>query len=377
MIRTTAAARPISRGLANVISARAGYGPAIRKASVTTQFHSLAAKRPQPAVPQFRPVLIPQLRYATKTGVPKLDKIDVEAEKKIAQSKLKSDPEAVTTDSSVRHVFESKGPMVEEENNEVLSGLKEDLNTIKDSFALRDVPRESYYLGAAGTLPYMATSLATLYLSYGINHVPRGSSLFFPLETAQHYLAVIEPIQIGYGAVILSFLGAIHWGLEYAGYGGHQGMKRFAIGCAMPAIAWPTMLMPLEQALITQFLAFTGLYFVDSRQGVRGFAPSWYPTYRFVLTFIVGISIVASLIGRGQVQFLGSGKPTRADKMRELSEMQPEAQREEEEVKRKRRAAEAAEQEKKNNESKSNGNGKKGVSEDKDDQGKKENKEKK
>lgn len=129
MIRTTAAARPISRGLANVISVRAGYGPAIRKASVTTQFHSLASKRPQPAVPQFRPVLIPQLRYATKTGVPKLDKIDVEAEKKIAQAKLKSDPEAVTTDSSVRHVFESgsKGPMIEEENNEVLSGVKEDL----------------------------------------------------------------------------------------------------------------------------------------------------------------------------------------------------------------------------------------------------------
>lgn len=116
----------------------------------------------------------------------------------------------------------------------------------------------------------------------------------------------------------------------------------------MPAIAWPTMLMPVEQALITQFLAFVGLYFVDSRQGVRGFAPSWYPTYRFVLTFIVGISIVASLIGRGQVQFVGSGQPTRADKLRELSALQPEAQREEEEVKRQRKAAEAAEEEKKN-----------------------------
>lgn len=49
----------------------------------------------------------------------------------------------------------------------------------------------------------MATSLATLYLSYGINHAPKtGSSLFFPLETAQHYLSVLEPIQIGYGAVV-------------------------------------------------------------------------------------------------------------------------------------------------------------------------------
>ncbi|KFY23215.1 hypothetical protein V493_06008 [Pseudogymnoascus sp. VKM F-4281 (FW-2241)] len=342
MIRTTAAARPISRGLPNVIAARAGYGPAIRKASVTSQFHSLAAKRPQTVVlPQFRPVLIAQLRYATKTGVPKHDKIDVAAEKKLRDAKLQSNPEAVTSDSSVRHVFESSQAPVEEEDNEVLRGVKDDLNTIKDSFALREVPRESYYLGAAGTLPYMATSLATLYLSYGINHVPYGSSLFFPIETAQHYLAILEPIQIGYGAVILSFLGAIHWGLEYAKYGGDQGFRRYAIGCAMPAIAWPTMLMPLEQALITQFVAFTGLYFVDSRQGVRGFAPSWYPTYRFVLTFIVGISIVASLVGRGQVQFVGSGQATRAEKLRELSEFQPEARREEEEVKRQRRAEEA------------------------------------
>ncbi|OBT65476.1 hypothetical protein VE03_05012 [Pseudogymnoascus sp. 23342-1-I1] len=360
MIRTTATARPLSRGLANVISVGAGYGPIIRKVSVTTQFHSLAAKRPQVASPpQFRPVhIIPQLRYVTKTGVPKHDKIDVAAEKKLGAVKLESDPEAVTSDSSVRQVFESSQATIEEDN-EVLRGVKNDLNTIKDSFALREVPRESYYLGAAGTLPYMATCLATLYLSYGINHAPEfGSRLFFPLETAQHYLSIIEPVQIGYGAVILSFLGAIHWGLEYAGYGGHQGMRRFAIGCAMPAIAWPTMLMPLEPALITQFLAFTGLYFVDSRQGVRGFAPPWYPTYRFVLTFIVGTSIVASLIGRGQVQFVGSGKPTRADKLRELSEMQPEARRQEEEVKNQRRAAEAAEEEKKNDTKKDN-NGKK------------------
>lgn len=160
---------------------------------------------------------------------------------------------------------------------------------------------------------------------------------------------------------ILSFLGAIHWGLEYAGYGGHQRYQRYAIGCSMPAIAWPTMLMPFEYALITQFAAFTGLYFADARQGVRGFAPSWYPTYRFVLTFIVGISIVASLIGRGQIEYEGSGQPTRADKMRELSEMQPAALREEEIFKEEKRnaAAAAAAEDKKNDKSKDNNNEKK------------------
>lgn len=127
MIRTTAAARPISRGLANVISVRAGYSPAIRKASVTTQFHSLAAKRPQAAFFQFRPVLIPQLRYATKTGIPNYDKIDLEAERKLAEKKLTGDPEAVTSGSSVRQVFESSQTPVQEEDNEVLRGVKDDL----------------------------------------------------------------------------------------------------------------------------------------------------------------------------------------------------------------------------------------------------------
>ena len=30
-------------------------------------------------------------------------------------------------------------------------------------------------------------------------------------------------IQMTYGAVMLSFLGALHWGLEFAGYGGQKG----------------------------------------------------------------------------------------------------------------------------------------------------------
>jgi hypothetical protein len=61
------------------------------------------------------------------------------------------------------------------------------------------------------------------------------------------------------------------------------------------------MLMPVEYALISQFLAFNILYFTDARASARGWAPPWYATYRFVLTFIVGASIVASLVGRGQI----------------------------------------------------------------------------
>jgi len=82
------------------------------------------------------------------------------------------------------------------------------------------------------------------------------------------------------------------------------------------------MLMPLEYALITQFVAFNFLYFADARATVRGWCPPWYSTYRFVLTFFVGASIVISLIGRGQIASKDGRLPGPADKMKELRDSQ-------------------------------------------------------
>lgn len=117
---------------------------------------------------------------------------------------------------------------------------------------------------------------------------------------------------------ILSFLGAIHWGLEWAGYGGKHGFRRYATGCIAPAIAWPTLLFPVEHALITQFLAFTFLYYNDARAASRGLAPHWYGMYRFVLTFIVGASIVATLVGRERISQSGTAEHTLTEKIQAL-----------------------------------------------------------
>jgi hypothetical protein len=73
-----------------------------------------------------------------------------------------------------------------------------------------------YKLGLAGTLPYLGTSLSTLYLSWNLNTKwPTSSTILDSLllrdPTAQNLLQHLEPIQLGYGAVIISFLGAIHW----------------------------------------------------------------------------------------------------------------------------------------------------------------------
>ena len=86
-------------------------------------------------------------------------------------------------------------------------------------------------------------------------------------------------------------------------------MRRYMVGVLAPAVAWPTTLMPVEYALIAQFLAFNALYYADTRASRKGWAPPWYGTYRFVLTFIVGAAIVVSLIGRGQIHGDMHAKP--------------------------------------------------------------------
>lgn len=74
---------------------------------------------------------------------------------------------------------------------------------MKETFALNEVPREALVIGMAGVLPYLATSLSTVYLAWDINHASlTGSGLIFSGQTAEVLLHIIEPLQIGYGAVV-------------------------------------------------------------------------------------------------------------------------------------------------------------------------------
>jgi hypothetical protein len=102
------------------------------------------------------------------------------------------------------------------------------------------------------------------------------------------------------------------------------------IGVLAPAVAWPSVLLPVQYALIAQFLAFNFLYYADSRACRRGWAPPWYGTYRFVLTFIVGAAIVVSLIGRGELIGRVGQVPGPIDRVRATQAMQEKFKQEEE-----------------------------------------------
>ncbi|KAI1750388.1 hypothetical protein F4782DRAFT_532495 [Xylaria castorea] len=254
------------------------------------------------------PLIAQQTSFATKSPNGFQQGIDPKEDKKIAERKLTPHPESVTTGSSVRHVFEPDKPDSSSRVRHAKEGVSDDLQAVKETFSLAHVPKEPYYLGLAGTLPYLGTSVSTVYLAWVLNTPWPTSSTFansimITPESASQLLATLEPIQLGYGAIIISFLGAVHWGLEYAAKVPDEARTRFryGIGVMAPIVAWPTLFLPVEFALTGQFAAFVALYFADARAAVRGWAPAWYSTYRFALTAVVGVAIAISLIGRAKV----------------------------------------------------------------------------
>jgi len=58
--------------------------------------------------------------------------------------------------------------------------------------------------------------------------------------------------------------------MEIAGFGGHKGYQRLALGAAPILLAWPTLGMQPMTALIVQWLGFTGLWYADSKATMAG-----------------------------------------------------------------------------------------------------------
>lgn len=102
-------------------------------------------------------------------------------------------------------------------------------------------------------------------------------------QTITSYLHTLEEVQITYGAVILSFLGALHWGMEFVGYGGEQGYRRLIVGTIPLVLAWPTVFLSHGVALACQWSAFTFTWFLDQRASTNG----WSMSPHFISSYIL------------------------------------------------------------------------------------------
>lgn len=168
------------------------------------------------------------------------------------------------------------------------------------------VPRGAVILGVGGLVPYLATSASTVYLARQAFLADRGLAANFDAEVALTLLYHTQNLQVTYGAVILSFLGAIHWGIDFAVRGMQaprpgqpQGMQRYWLGTLPVLLAWPTLLLPNQLALASQWAAFTVVWYADMMATSWGWTPGWYSTYRFGLTAIVGSCLIVSLAASG------------------------------------------------------------------------------
>ncbi|EST08396.1 Protein of unknown function DUF3429 [Kalmanozyma brasiliensis GHG001] len=179
------------------------------------------------------------------------------------------------------------------------SGAAEILKDAKSitSEMAQEVPRPALLWGSAGIIPYVSTAAASIWLARTEHQVSMGLDKSMDSETASALLLHAQNIQVGFGAVLLSFLGAIHWGFEFSKYGGRIGNMRYAIGVLPLALGWPTLLLAPQMALIGQWAAFVAAWFIDLRATTAGWVPKWYSTYRFWLTLAVGSSIIATLAG--------------------------------------------------------------------------------
>jgi len=159
------------------------------------------------------------------------------------------------------------------------------------------VPQPVMILGLAGALPYLGTSLTTIYLAKEAGLAAAGKVAGLDPGVALGVLNNCLDIQVTYGAVLLSFLGALHWGFEFAGYGGQKGYNRLLLGITPALVAWPTLAIAPMTALAIQWVGFTSLWFADMRASAAGWTPKWYSQYRFYLSVLVGTCIIGTLAG--------------------------------------------------------------------------------
>lgn len=149
---------------------------------------------------------------------------------------------------------------------------------------LNDVPLPARALGLAGLIPFVACAAAVW------TTVP---------------LMQIEGTRLlmGYSAVILTFLGGVHWGKALADrpvlngeIDGDLNWLRLGWSVTPSLVAWIALLMSPVAALILFMAAFVAAFLVD-RQAVRiGFFPEWYLPLRKVLTLGVLACLIATLI---------------------------------------------------------------------------------
>ena len=99
---------------------------------------------------------------------------------------------------------------------------------------------------------------------------------------------------LAYGAVILSFMGAVHWGLAMTA-SRDDAVAQLSLSVLPGLLGWVALLLPAVPACLLLLVGFAGLYVFDLRAAPRGAVPDWYPALRLPLTTGVVLCLAVAL----------------------------------------------------------------------------------
>ena len=141
------------------------------------------------------------------------------------------------------------------------------------------LPRPAVWLGLSGLIPFVAT-------------VALAAATGDPALRAWALFALAA-----YGAAILSFLGAVHWGLALATPADAPGaaalVPRLGLGVLPSLAAWVALLLPLGWGLGLLGLAIVITALVESGAAARDLLPKGYPGLRWVLSLCAAVCLFA------------------------------------------------------------------------------------
>ncbi|EKT4485437.1 DUF3429 domain-containing protein [Pseudomonas putida] len=137
-------------------------------------------------------------------------------------------------------------------------------------------PSRFAVLGYAGLLPFIGLTLLIL----------------FSVE----YRAFFSMMLVGYGAVILSFVGALHWGFAMAlqGLPAQQRRERLVWSVIPALIGWVSTLLPVPWGCLVLTFGFIGHLWQD-RKLVQA-VPGWYLPMRMHLTAVASVCLLLSAL---------------------------------------------------------------------------------
>ncbi len=139
---------------------------------------------------------------------------------------------------------------------------------------MQTLPTPARLLGPAGLIPFAGLALASL--------------LGWPGAV---------PALIAYGATILAFLGAVHWGLALGAPEAERGadLARLGLGVVPALLGWVALLLPPSLALGLLALAILGTAAVESLGARAGLVPAIYLRLRWMLSIGAAASLIVGL----------------------------------------------------------------------------------